>query len=389
MVLVLIMSPLLSCTSQASGHIHVVRSFFLERGHPIQPYALVRTRDRGYVIVGSWVAQIPWATRVNAAGQVQWRYLAPRVPMKPGQAGGDGTYTGAVTLPDDSTLLCGYEPRPDQPYSVRALLTRISPTGQVLGVQMPNPDHDRHYALNYLQRCVRWGKGVAVVGSTTRFRKHATSTDYVWLLKLDAHGRIEWQQLMPDRYASFDPDQTLLALSDGDLAIMTSLAHLRLVGPQGTVRAQRTIPFGLVAPSIGPERAVHVLAGGKHVTPAWFTLGDHLQTTHVAPLAGVLAPIIPYKKAYRLPNGALALFGDTTPPEYGGMLVSSIAWLSPNQRHRQVLTFKAGSVWIADAVPAGQPGEFAIVHQDEPTESLFERYDPKKWGIVLSIVHIQ
>ncbi|MHB1530043.1 MAG: hypothetical protein ACYCXT_11575 [Acidiferrobacteraceae bacterium] len=71
------------------------------------------------------------------------------------------------------------------------------------------------------------------------------------------------------------------------------------------------------------------------------------------------------------------------------MLVSSIAWLSPNQRHRQVLTFKAGSVWIADAVPTGQPGEFAIVHQEEPTESLFERYDPRKSGIVLSIVRIQ
>ncbi|MHB1530044.1 MAG: lipase family protein [Acidiferrobacteraceae bacterium] len=268
----LALSPLASCTAFAGHHIRVVRSFFLERGHPVQPYALARTRTGGYVIAGTMGG--PWAIRVSRQGQVVWRYRLPFNATRRGQMSGDSRYTGAVTLPDDSTLLCGFGNfSPQSIPDLRGILTHLSPTGQVLSTQILYPDNDRHYALNYLNHCVRSGKGVVVVGSTTRFRKQGASTSYVWLLKLDAHGRIEWQKLMPDRYANFDPDQTLLALSNGDLAIMTSLAHLRLVGPQGTVRAQRTIPFGLVAPSIRPERAVHVLTGGKHITPAWLTLG--------------------------------------------------------------------------------------------------------------------
>ncbi|MHB1587870.1 MAG: hypothetical protein ACYCRH_08135 [Acidiferrobacteraceae bacterium] len=388
LLLTLSLTALSACT-RAATHITVTREVFLERGHEILPRALVRTHDGGYVIAG--FSGTPWATRVNAAGQVQWRYRAPRVPLKAGQVPGDSTYTGAVTLPDDSTLLCGYEPRPDQPYSVRALLTRISPHGRVLSVQMPDPNHDPGYVLSYIQRCVRWDKGVAVIGSTTLFPKGSTQPDgenYVWLLKLDGQGKIQWEKLIPDRYANFDPDQTLLTLSNGDLAIMTSLAHLRLVGPEGTVRAQRTIPFGLVAPSTRPERAVHVLTGGKHVTPAWLTLGDHLQDTQVAPLAARPVEIIPYKKAYRLSNGALALFGYTTPPEYGGMLLSSIAWISPDFGHKQIFTFKPWSIWVADAVPTGKPGEFATVRQVGPMQRPGEAYDRNQLGVVLAFVHI-
>ncbi len=385
----LTLSSLVSCTSAASRHIHIVRSVFLERGVSVLPHALVQTKEGGYVIAGT--SGGPWATRVSAQGTVQWRYRLPFNPSRRGQMFVDSRYTAAVTLPDDSTLLCGFGDFGTQAHpNLRGILTHLSPHGRVLSTQTLYPNNDHRYALNYLYRCVRWGRGVAVLGYTSYVWGHSIprhDQSYFWLLKLDSQGGIQWEKLFSSASGIPAPsDMRMEVLANHDLVMTTGSTKITLIAPDGTVRAQRTIPFAMVVPSTGDQRAVHVIAGGKHITPAWLTLGEHLQDTQVAPLSAEPAEIIPYKKAYRLPDGALALFGDTTPRKYGGMGISSVAWISPNFGHKQVFTFKPWSGWIADAVPTGKPGEFATVRE---VSSLHHPFDRNQMGIVLSIVHVQ
>ena len=387
----LALSALTACTTQANGHIRVVRSVFLERGQSVELHALARTREGGYVIAGR-LAGFPWATRVNAQGEVQWRYLASIVLPKAGEPAGDSLFTGAVTLPDDSTLLCGYRSRGVT--KITGLLTHLSPHGRVLSAQTLYPNNDHRYVLNYLQRCVRWGKGVAVVGSTTRFRKRGTTytqTNYLWLIKLDDEGRIEWEKLIPNVGGNVEVlknrNLVLAAVGirygNGNLPSQTEITEITEIRPDGSIRMQRTIPGHLVlVHSAAPGTSVSLISEGSS-RATWRTLGTRLQT--VARASGSTGRIA-IKKAYVLPDHALALFGYTTPPEYGGMLLSSIAWVSPNLRHKQVFTFKPWSIWIADAVPTGKPGEFATVRE---VSSLHHPFDRDRMGIVLSFVRIQ
>ncbi|MHB1530041.1 MAG: hypothetical protein ACYDDA_00270 [Acidiferrobacteraceae bacterium] len=383
LALVLALSPLASCTAFAGHHIRVVRSMFLERGVSIDPRALARTKTGGYVIAGT--SGGPWALRVNAQGKVQWRYRIPFVPSMPSEMPVNSTFTGAVTLPDDSTLLCGYgEFSPRHHPDLTGLLTHLSPHGRVLSTQTLYPDNNRHYALNYLNHCVRSGKGVVVVGTTMRFRKHGPGTSYVWLLKLDDTGRIMWQKLIPNV-----GDSQILALPDRQLLLAwiayygkTDLVRL---DAQGDVTARGSLP--------GEGALVHPLTAGPTVSVVSALSKPHLHLQTVNAALGEVthrrgdALTVVTRRAYRLPTGALALFGDTTPPEYGGMLVSSIAWISPHFGHQQVFTFKPWSIWVADAVPTGTPGDFATVR--EVMSLRHPVRDRNRMGIVLSIVHIQ
>ena len=382
----LALSALTACTTQANGHIRIVRSVFLERGQSVEPHALARTKDGGYVIAGR-LAGFPWATRVNAQGEVQWRYLASIVLPKAGEPAGDSLFTGAVTLPDDSTLLCGYRSRGVT--KITGLLTHISPHGRVLSAQTLYPNNDHRYVLNYLQRCVRWGRGVAVIGTTDYVWGHSEprhDITYFWLLKLDDKGKIQWQKLIPDIGAS-----QVLALPGRNLLLAwTPFGKTELVrlDSNGAIKVRGSVPEELlvVHPSTAGSTVLSLVSALSKPHLSLRTVNAGL--SEVAHRRGDRIAVVT-RKAYRLPDHALALFGDTTPPEYGGMLLSSIAWVSPDLRYREVFNFKPGSVWIADAVPTGKPGEFATVHQAEPMQRPFEPLDRSQWGIVLSFVRIQ
>lgn len=411
-VLGLVLSSLGACTSQASGHIRVVRSFFLERGHLIQPRALVGTEDGGYVIAGQFFG--PWATRVNNQGQVVWRYVAPRVRLTAGEIQGDSLFTGAVTLPDDSTLLCGYSEPTETPNSpLTGLLTHLSPHGRVLNTETLYPDNDPHYVLNYLDHCIRWGKGVAVVGHTTRYPKHGAGTNYLWLLKLDAHGNIQWQKLI-----SNVGDSQILALPDRQLLLAwtpydkTDLVRL---DAQGDVTARGSLPGEgvLVHPlTTGPTLSVVSVLSKPHLRQ--WTINAALRDVAYRRGDSVGAWIeMATRRAYALPNGALALFGGAAPywPKFANkigkylepvsMLLggipfvflpaprpNGIQWISPHMHRQQLFTFKRwGWPWIADAIPAGQPGEFATIRVVGMSHN--PHNERSRMGIILAIVRIQ
>lgn len=381
LAIALALSALTACAAPAANHITVTREVFLERGQPVSPGALARTSKGDYVIAGRYENR-GWAIQVTPAGRVQWTYIGPKPEVRGGRSAVT-TFTGVAALPDGSTLLCGHREGPRN--SVTAVLTLLGSHGQVLSRQTLYPNGDHRYVLNYFYRCVRWGHGVAVLGSTHYVWGHSVprrEKGYDWVLRLDTDGHVEWEKLLrPLPKVMPRPMAPPLVLTNGDL--LASLGgKLVLIGPRGAIKAQR-VDIGPVVPSVGQQKSVHAL-----VRNTWHVLGGHLQTVRIESLPGHMglspAPIAP-KRMYRLPDGAIALFGYT---EHGPSS-ASIGWLSPDQRQRAVLRFKRkASTWITDAVPTGSPGEFATVRPVWPLMHPYEKYDPNQAGIVLDFVHI-
>lgn len=378
----LTLNALISPDATAASHIEVTREVLLESGQPAKPIALARTQEGGYIVAGSITDSTPWATRTDSEGNVQWRYVAPMEQWNPDMPLPQARYESAVTLLDDSTLLCGLKNLKDN--SIAGLLTHIDKTGKVLSERLVYPHGDQSYQLNYLHKCLPWGAGVAVMGTADRYSgttvpRHHES--FLWLLKLDANGIIKWEKLIPNLGVL-----QALAMSNDDLVFTTGLTDVIRLDPNGAIKAQRTIPFAMFVPSSTPPPVLQVLVGGKDKRQAWHTLGEHLEDTRIEEVGGH-TEFIPFKKIYQLPDHSLALFGDTTPPQYGGMLIASIAWLSPDLKQRETFSFKPWSPWVADALPTGKEGEFVTVRQVLP----FPERAPveKRFGAVLSFVRIK
>src|SRR5882724_4386289 len=102
----LAMNSLTPTIAEASDHIQVIREVLLEAGHVVDPHALAQTKNGGYVVVGQ-LHKIPWATRTDASGNVQWRYVIDMPDWKPGAP--LANYESVVALKDDSALLCGWK----------------------------------------------------------------------------------------------------------------------------------------------------------------------------------------------------------------------------------------------------------------------------------------
>jgi hypothetical protein len=107
-----------------ANHIEIGREVLLEAGVSVAPHAITQTADGGYVIAGALHESDAWATRIDANMHVVWRHKVAHPSSTPAE--GASVYEAVVSLPDDTTLLCGHEDigALRTPYIV-GLLTRI------------------------------------------------------------------------------------------------------------------------------------------------------------------------------------------------------------------------------------------------------------------------
>lgn len=153
-------------TTFAADHIKVTKEVLLEHGVSISPSTIVQTKDGGYVTPGGLSGNLGWATRVDANGKMIWRY---QIPIQ-----GESNYTGAISLGDDTTLLCGYKsihhPTDLMPggKDLVGVLTHIDIGGKVLSDIVIRPKELGEFPINYIKGCKPWGDGFAVFGSITR-----------------------------------------------------------------------------------------------------------------------------------------------------------------------------------------------------------------------------
>lgn len=349
----------------SSDHIKVTKEVHLEKGVGIFPSSIIHTKEGGYVVVGNIGTSLAWATRVDAKGTMQWRYQ-----LTPGAFRGS-TFEGAVTLSDDSTLLCGWKgvPHPTDLMpggkDIVGVLTHIDKAGAVLSDLVVRPKEPGEFAINYLKGCLPWKDGFAVYGDTSRFSGDPHHPPrkwelFQWILALDAAGNVKWEKLIPtseshrETLSSFNvyvaPDQDFV-LRGSRINQNGDVKNIEINEPysEWTIRQ-------IIAEPVGHWDIDHRNGPPKKD----FSISEFRQ-----------------KVEYILPNQSIVKFGSVF---RGNEYIAAIEWQSPDQKQSE--NFKFGdSGWVSDAIPTGVPGEFVTIRQ--------QNSDLKQSGMTLSFIQIK
>lgn len=213
-----------ACSAQSATHIELAREVTIEAGVSITPHSITRTPDGGYVITGAVAMNHAWATRLTPSLMKMWRIEEPERSV--GRARDTSTYSDAVGLRDNSTLLCGMTQVGPRGITGVALITRVAPNGQVIQRQellLPG-----EYTLVGATKCVRTKAGVAVLahgvrGGGVRNGQPAVEAAY-WFAALDDTGTLKTQKVIPDD--SQGAIEQVVELPNGNVASYTQHAEL-------------------------------------------------------------------------------------------------------------------------------------------------------------------
>jgi hypothetical protein len=349
----------------ANRAVIIARDVLLESGSATSPNAIIRTPDGGYAIVGS-IASAAWAIRVDSNFRVLWRHTVDHPALAP--ADGASGYTGAVVLPDNSVLLCGFlAGRTGTASNDFGLLTRISPSGQVISNRQVTPLNDESFKLATIDLCTATDEGIIAVGNAlqvTGDSKLRTANRFIWIFRSDSNtAEMQWQKLVenPDGGAV----EQILRLPNSDLAIQIGDGMV-LIDREGNLKDRRSQSNEILVKSITPDPAIHTMSGYGVATTT--LLNDRLQ--EISRIKGVQFGIIA-RRAYRLGDGTIALFG--TKPDGTGAYTAAAASLAPGLSSSSAITLgpDVSSPGVMDAVPTGVEGEFATVRLVVPTKHLF------------------
>lgn len=313
------------------------------------------------------------ATRIDASGNVLWRFSAPVKNWAPGK--GESKFESVVVLPDDSALFCGWKNIvTDIGPTLFGVLTHIDKSGKVLNERITLPNGDKSFRLNYLNKCVAWGEGVAVVGTARRVtgetipRHHE---DFSWLLALDAQANIKWEKQIP---------------------LMSGLGIDVLVTPNQELigSAIRVSPTGDISPleAVRKVRQI-VITSDVHSSPnekimSWRVEARLRSKAEDQQIKGE-SDISRSNAEYFLPDHSLVEFGGKTERGTG---IAAIAWLSSQSTETETFVFKPfWKAWQVDAaIPTGRPGEFVTLRQAVPWTA---PPDPEHFGVVLAFINVQ
>lgn len=362
-----IMNSLTPTPAEAAGHIKVTREVLLENGVSISPNQIIHTKDGGYVVAGRIGNVFAWATRLDAKGNMQWRYQAPvlnDLPYRP-----DATFEGAVTLGDDSTLLCGYKTvSVPGGKDVVGILTHIDKAGKVLSDRVIRPQEPGVFGGSYLKGCFPWAGGFALIGDTYRVSDSSQAPDHTerffWLFGLDAAGNVKWEKLIPNSTGGFSNHIFTNALGtiyeslDQDLVMGSS--RVSQGGEIKNIELKETTSDFLI-PQIIADSNGHWKVDQRIVLPLT------LFKTELRP-----------KVAYSVPDHSLVEFGSIV---RNNVYYAAIEWQSPDQKQSETFEF-GDTLWVNDAIPTGVPGEFVTVRQASPLNL-------KVTGMFLSFIQIK
>ncbi|MGB5080189.1 MAG: hypothetical protein WBO23_05540 [Burkholderiales bacterium] len=362
--------------------IEVVHETILERGVYADAKAIARMTDGGYVIAGSIPGiRAGWATKVDAKGNPQWRYVLP--PEKPNPDGLPPAFTAVAAMPDGGALLCGYTATGAGPISTAnvGVLVRMDTAGKVLGKQILYPKGDERLGGRF-EKCTNWDGGFAVVGHAGRS---------YWVMAVNADIGIRWEKLVPIGLDNTDDYSRPLVLPNQDLVFSATrrggeiLTEVVRVNLQGEVQAQRKLlgHFFLVQPS-APDSVILLMA--CHYGPRRGTLlriGTKLEEIEAQAVDLSSGHIC--RGAYMLSDRSLVLFGHS--PMVGRDMASIIKKSPLLRAEKEYLFPPRHSWWIDDAVPTGNPGEFATVRKVQPPS--YDEANRNFQGTGLTIIRIK
>jgi hypothetical protein len=349
-----------------------------ERGVAISPQAITSTPDGGFVIVGTITTSQAWAIRIDSNMHVMWRNTLEHPNPTPGI--GASTYKGAVVLPDNSILLCGWlDTGPHK--KLIGVLTRVGSRGEVINQSQVIPMNDERFKSGYLLGCAVAKDGIAVVGNATRFEGIGSPTPimthYLWYLELDRSGVLMSQKVTPVG-DNTDPMPQFSVTTNGDVAVSVFNGNV-LLDHEGILKQWRVGNPNFILQNTTPQRMIRMISeSGKAALTTLDSNFREVATTEGVPM-GMFAT-----RAYATPTG-IALFGYRA--DRNGATTAAIGWLRSDLGAAEIYTFKpVSSSWRVDgATPTGVVGEFAFVRTIQPQTQLFGP-DETRRGLLLTFV---
>jgi hypothetical protein len=361
------------CWSASTGSIAIDREIVLSPGHGGEPHVITKTMDHGFVIAGNMGTA--WATRVSSTGAVVWEYW-DRDEKGTTLSTRRGEFTGAVTMPDNSTLLCGAKVETTESGANQlGYLVRIDSTGKIVAQDSMYPNADRRYGISGFANCLAWGDGIVLVGSAL-----SRAGRMGWIIKLDAQGTKKWERVEADiggldTFETQDRDLVMIRQAQDSLFQMTIVR----IDSTGTLIARRVIQASEIGRvrSITPTDNVYIATHDETGTKL-LTLDKHLRD--VRPARTFEAIFFDHGCAYLYPDESLAVFGYSG---NNGSPSAAIARVNAASKQSAIYPFKRSdeSAWIGDAALISA-NEFVTVRQSVDA-------DDKHRGVILDWVSIK
>jgi hypothetical protein len=232
-------------------------------------HAIAPMPDGEVVLAGSTLSA--WASRIRVDGSVAWRYVDSDSDPQSNQPKSE--FTGAVGLSDGSVTLCGSD------YSTKGyqgLLLHIGPTGEVLSRELISRGTGEPSGLSSYDRCMLSSNSITL------------------------------------------PDQTLVLAETlskplGPPKNMTAFSvELKSMSPDGAVTNRRTFPcvsacgYVNLFQNVGKDGDFNL----EVLDPPSDTLIYHLGADLLDREAPVHSALILSRRSFRLPSGALIIFGE-------------------------------------------------------------------------------
>lgn len=347
----------------------LVREVVLENGALPDPLAIERLTDGGFVIVGRMPKdKAAWATKVDANGSVQWRYLVTSVNPEPG--GSYPEFTGVAATPDGGALLCGRMDigQPRKP-TINGLLVRFDKIGRLVNKQFiaPPPGSEVSHVA-FLDRCVAWPGGFALTGRVTRYSAGGRRDDFHWIVAVDSEGTIQWQRLISKQSVGSGAPGQVRTMPDGSLIIAViqgADTEVLRVDTRGELRARSAVPGHLrlvqsLTPHADPE-LFDCYGGPSRGRFVQLTADLHISAETVLPFSPeyTCGPAQYAMQLYSLADGSLVLFGHRY--THGSNVAAAVKWDATFSSDRPQLFPTPPSWWFYAAMPSGKLGDFATV----------------------------
>jgi hypothetical protein len=388
MVALVVLCPLVACAQSAPSHITVAREVLLESGNTsIEPYGMIRTSDGRYVIVGRDFKQ-PWATQVDAQGNVVWRYEYPTTSNIP-----DSQYNDAVQLPDGTVLLCGtlrLNPTQEGPVLV-GLFTRIDGHGKVVSQTQTSAEPSSSSHLDHVDRCAASANGVIAVGHSSRHLRVPPRADPIeledsyWLISLDDAGAIRWQKKVLVPYsAAMHTSLTsglraLIPLNDGYFVVVSEEKTASRFSAEGELKNSGEMEIPVLPTSLAGTTETNLGSIHQRGNPDVTTLDRQLKV--ISSTRAVHSEGLYRNFVFVLPDGALSVFGSLE--SANGAYTAAVGWIAPHSERVESLVFRPsyGSPWIGAVVPTSVAGEFATARMLIP--------HAERSGVMLAFISFQ
>jgi hypothetical protein len=352
-----------SATDQI-GKFNEVRDVVIEQGSYPEPYVIEHMTGGGFVVAGRFEAEkSAWATGLDESGKVRWRYLAAPPSAELGTR--FPYFTGAVAAPNGGVLLCGMIDMGEirKRRDVNGLLVRLDNRGQLLSQQHIRPPQlENEYAQTaYLDRCVPWGNGAALVGRLLSTNFRGVRSIFHWIVATGPEGTVLWQKLIP----SMGGDQVTQVRPMPDGGLLISDTETIRIDAQGELRArfQSHGRLRLIQPADirSDPLLLDCYGGADRGRLVRLTADLHIVEERTIQFPGgyVCGPSQYVMQTYSLADGSIVLFGYLF-KKVGG--VPGIVKWDPKQLTPTASTYPLGNApWFNAATPTNKPGVYATV----------------------------